>query len=1153
MAGNVPSYSDLFPVLPLGAAPQKTQGAWAPPKSKKVTKSFVVSGVERRTEQRTGKFGKKETETVFERVMQQTGTHIQTASDKERNLNILITGKESAVNKAWVILSKEIQQPVRETITIPEAHHRIIIGKGGATLKKIEADTGTRINITRETDEIVISGPASGFHKAKKMIEKLSHDEARRDRQVLEMLQCYHPLIAGHKNKDLIRIRKECDVQIHVPPPQAEKDEIVVAGDRDGVAAAVAQLTAIYEEKRRTCGELNAQIDKSKHRYIIGKKGKHLDQIMEEFGVVVEIPPADEDSNQIKFRGMNTNLVHALTRAYELANSMTTIKVPIPAAMHRHLIGRAGSNIKALKEGTECYVNFPKEGDEDPNLVTVEGSPKEVQIVRERMMNFAIESVPLEQKYHRLLIGQKGAKIKEIQKTMGEVKIDFPNQDADAKDANLITVRGERAVVNQAVQLLRAHIKVLLDENYVLEVPLHKSLHGNIIGKGGATVKKIKEDTNCRIDVPGQDEDTNIITVTGRQQDTPAAMAAIYAVRDSFMTHSEKFMFAKAKFTYLKGNVLSTLEKSCGVVSEVMQGDPTIVTVKGPENSVANCKAKLDGIAAILQAGGAMTTIKAPVKAHSSLIGRQGATQKEIEKASGAILIFPSIGNSKSEDVYVFGAKEAVDAAKKAVATRVGDIANQTDATMEVAKEYHGAILRQQAAFLNTLKAKFNVRVSMPKRGNKQSPTTVKLEGPKSTVPAAIKAIEEFVQDIKETVTVTCTIPSKHHRTIIGPKGATIRDLQETHNVNIKMPARPDPNRKPRAKKPAAGAGEDGGDKAAEDTAAPASGPADTIKVSGRQAKCDAAVAAMKLLIPVDEMIQIPVEQHRFLIGKGGENIRNMMTEHSVFVKFPNPKSGKEDVKVEGSQAGIDSFKAAVTELIGEFEASAAERALRNFQVAVESVSVEAIGEMSRELISAKPGQQRKIEMWRDEYNVNIQLPKRGSDELTITVTGAEADAVTVATMISKKLRVYETTKTIVVDVDMRCKPMIIGPGGENIQKLQKKYNCRINMPREKGAKLTIQGGEDDCEACKDAILEIAEEFGQEQMERWEEDAYVRPRFEDGDYDYDRQRREQQANEKKKKKAANFNVSGAPWEGGAFPGLGEKKAKTTGGVWGVNK
>lgn len=1151
MAGNVPSYSDLFPVLPLGAAPAKTQGAWAPPKTSKVTKSFMVSGVERRTEQRTGKFGKKETETVFERVMKQTGTHIQTASDKERNLNILITGKESAVNKAWVILSKEIQQPVRETIIIPEAHHRIIIGKGGATLKKIETDTGTRININRDTDEIVISGPASGFHKAKKTIEKLSQDEARRDRQVLEMLQCYHPLIAGHKNKDLIRIRKECGVQIHVPPPKAEKDEIVVVGDRDGVAVAVAQLTAIYEEKRRTCGELNAQIDKSKHRYIIGRGGKHLDQIMEEFGVVVEIPPADEESNQIKFRGMNTNLVHALTRAYELANSMTTIKVPIPAAMHRHLIGQGGSNIKTLKEGTDCFVNFPKEGDEDPNLVTVEGSPKEVQIIRERLMNFALEKVPLEQKYHRLLIGQKGAKIKEIQKTMGEVKIDFPGQDANATDANFVTIRGDRPIVNQAVQLLRAHIKVLLDENFVLEVPLHKSLHGNIIGKGGATVKKIKEDTNCRIDVPGQGEETNIITVTGRQQDTGAARAAIYAVRDSFMTHSEKFMFAKTKFTYLKGNVLSMLEKSAGVVSEVMQGDPTIVTVKGPENSVANCKAKLDAIAAILQAGGAMQMIKAPVKAHSTLIGRMGATQKEIEKASGAVLIFPAIGNSKSEEVYVFGAKDAVDAAKKAIATRVGDIANQMDATMNVAKEYHGAILRQQAAFLNTLKAKFNVRVSMPKRNDKQNPTAVKLEGPKSQVPLAIKAIEEFVQDIKETVTVTCSIPSKHHRTIIGPKGATIRDLQETHNVNIKMPARPDPNRKPRAKKPAAADAEDGGDKPAE---APAPSREDTIKVSGRQAKCDAAIAAMQLLIPVSEIMQIPVENHRFLIGKGGENIRGMMTEHSVFVKFPNPKSGKEDVKVEGSQAGIDAFKAAVKELVGEFEASAAERAERNFQVAIESTSVEAIGEMSRELISAPPGAQRKIEKWRDEYGVNIQLPKRGSDDTTITVTGKEEDAILVAQMIEKKLRIFETTKTIVVDIDMSCKGDIVGPGGETITKLQKKHNCRINMPRERGQKLTVSGGEEDVEACKEAILAIAAEAGAAKMERWEEEAYVRPRFEDGDYDYDRQRREQGAKEKQKKKSANFNVSGAPWEGGAFPGLGAKQAKgSSGGVWGVKK
>ena len=137
------------------------------------------------------------------------------ASDKERNLNILITGKESAVNKAWVILSKETQQPAREKIIIPEAHHRIIIGKGGATLKKIETDTGTRIKINRDTDEIVISGPASGFHKAKKTIEKLSQDEARRDRQVLEMTaEC--DLVLMHSA--LAHIDVYVEMHVHVLP-----------------------------------------------------------------------------------------------------------------------------------------------------------------------------------------------------------------------------------------------------------------------------------------------------------------------------------------------------------------------------------------------------------------------------------------------------------------------------------------------------------------------------------------------------------------------------------------------------------------------------------------------------------------------------------------------------------------------------------------------------------------------------------------------------------------------------------------------------------------------------------------------------------------------------------------------------------------------
>ena len=1083
---------------------------------------------------------------------------LSAASDREQNLSVLITGKNSAVNRAWLILSKEIQQPVRETIIIPEDHHRIIIGKGGATLKGIEAKTGTRIKINRDSDEIVISGPSGGFNKAKKIIEKISHEEANRDRQVLEILACYHPLIAGHKNKDVIRIRKECGVQVHIPPPQAEKDEIVVVGDKTGVASAVAQLNVIYEQKRATCGELSAQIDKAKHRYIIGKGGKHLDQIMEEFGVVVEIPKQDVESNLVKFRGTNTNLVHALTKAYELANSVTMVKVTIPQWMHRHIIGSKGSNINAIKANMDVFVNFPKEGDgSDPNIVTIEGSPKEAQLVKQKLLEFHIEKVPLEQKYHRILIGTGGKKIKEIQKAMGEVRIDFPQQDAKAEEANMISIRGDRQVVQQAVQLLRAHIKVLLDENYVLELPIHKSIHGTIIGKAGATVRKIKEASNCRIDVPPQEKGTDIILITGRQQDCEIAKNAIFAVRDAHFTHSEKFMFQKAKFSYLKGKVLSTLEKSCGVVSEIMEGDPTIITVKGPEGPVSSAKAKLDAISEILKNGGALSTLKVKAKVHSNIIGRQGASQKEIEEASGAMLIFPPMGNKDSDDVFVFGDKQATAEAKKIINARVEDIGNTIDSTMDVEPKYHGNLLARQAAFLNEVKAKCGgVRVSVPKRNDKKSGSTIKLEGPSAQVPRAIEMIQNFVDNIKLSVTVECTIPGKYHRSIIGAGGATIRALQETHNVNIKMPDRRDPPKRAPKKAAADGAdGEDGADGAAEKAAKPAK-PAKkepVIKVTGRKENCAKAIAAMELLVPVEEFIEIEADLHKFVIGRSGENIRKMMTEHSVFVKFPNPKSGKTDVKVEGTQSGIDDFKAAVKTLLAEFEASAAERALNNFKVTIKSTSVDAVQEICRELISAKPGDQRKIERYREEYGVNVQLPKRDTKDTTITVTGSEENATIVGKILEDKVRFLESRVTIEVDLDLRCKKLIIGEGGEKISQLQKKHKVQINMPRDNRGVLTVSGAEDGCAACKDELLELEEEWYQEQAEYEEQNMYVRERYEDRVEKANKA--EESSRERQVKAQQAFNMKNAPWQGvdaKSFPGLGGSKNKApTGGVWGV--
>ena len=52
---------------------------------------------------------------------------------------------------------------------------------------------------------------------------------------------------------------------------------------------------------------------------------------------------------------------------------------------------------------------------------------------------------------------------------------------------------------------------------------IFKKFHGSIIGKGGATLKRIREDTSTKIDMPKEGADSDIIIVTGRKENVDKA------------------------------------------------------------------------------------------------------------------------------------------------------------------------------------------------------------------------------------------------------------------------------------------------------------------------------------------------------------------------------------------------------------------------------------------------------------------------------------------------------------------------------------------------------------------------------------------------------------------------------------------------------
>ena len=67
--------------------------------------------------------------------------------------------------------------------------------------------------------------------------------------------------------------------------------------------------------------------------------------------------------------------------------------------------------------------------------------------------------------------------------------------------------------------------------NHVGEVRIFKDFHKNIIGKGGATIKKIRDETDTKIDLPNQMSSSDTIQVTGKKENVAKAVAMIEQIQ----------------------------------------------------------------------------------------------------------------------------------------------------------------------------------------------------------------------------------------------------------------------------------------------------------------------------------------------------------------------------------------------------------------------------------------------------------------------------------------------------------------------------------------------------------------------------------------------------------------------------------------------
>ncbi|XP_077400366.1 vigilin [Vanacampus margaritifer] len=1024
-----------------------------------------------------------------------TATKIVIPRPDDPSANIRITGTKEGIEKARheiLLISAEQDKRAVERLPLEKAFHPFIAGPHNRLVQELSQETGARISVPPPSlpkDEIVITGEKEAVALALSRIRAIYDDKKTKTTTIsVEVKKSQHKYIIGPKGNTLQEILESTGVSVEMPPLDSGSETIILRGEPDKLGPA---LTQVYS-KAKSVMVVDVMAPAWLHRFIIGKKGQNIGRITQQLPRVhIEFTDGEE---RISLEGPTEEVEQAQAQMQEIIQDllvrMDYTEVLIDQRFHRHLIGKNGTNINRIKEQYKVSVRIPQDS-EQSSLVRIEGDPKGVQLARreliemvQRMENERTKDLIVEHKFHRTIIGQKGEKIKEVRDKFPEVIINFPDP---AQKSNVVQLRGPKSEVEKCGKFLQKMIADLIENSFSLSVPIFKQFHKNIIGKGGANIKKIREETNTKIDLPTENSNSEMIVITGKKGNCEAARDRILAIQRELANIKETEVIIPAKLHNSligsKGCLVRAVMEECGGVHIHFPAEGSTsdkVTIRGPAGEVEKAKKQLLQLAEEKQVNNFTAELQAKAEYHKFLIGRGGANIRRVRDRTGARIIFPSADDTQQELITIVGKEEAVRQAQKELENLVKNLDDVLEDSMDVDVRHHRHFVCRRGLVLRELAEEYGgVAVSFPRTGaNSQR---VSLKGAKDCVEAAKKRIREIIEDLESHVSVEVTIPQRYHRAIMGPKGCRIQHITREHEVQIKFPERDDASAGQEALP------QENGDVCPDVEFVPRK--CDVVTISGRAEKCEMAKAALLALVPITEDVEVSYELHRYIIGQKGSGIRKMMEEYEVNIWVPQPEMQQDAIKVTGLVANVQRAKQGLLVRAKELRAEQEDRVLRSFKA---TISVEP--KFHPKIIGRKGA---VISQIRKDHDVIIQFPDKGDEQQDlIVVSGYEGNVEEACQAIRQLVAELQEMVSQDVRLDPRTHARIIGARGKAIRKLMEEFKVDIRFPppgSDEPDKVTITGLPETVDNATEHLINLEEEYMLSVTETERMAAYMKP------------------------------------------------------------
>lgn len=245
--------------------------------------------------------------------------------------------------------------------------------------------------------------------------------------------------------------------------------------------------------------------------------------------------------------------------------------------------------------------------------------------------------------------------IHSIMEDCGGVAIKFPT--AESK-SDKVSIRGPKEDVDKAkIQLLELTSERQLS-SFTAEVKAKPQQHKFLIGKNGANIKKIRDNTGARIVFPtDKDEEKDVITIIGKKDAVEKAKAELEATIKDIENTTQSVMSVPIAyhkhFVARRGEILQRITDEYGGVqiSFPRSGDMSDrVTLKGPKDCIEQAKLRIQEIVAELDS---MVTIDCIIEQrhHRTVMGARGCKVQGVTSEFDVQIKFPD-RDSTGEFIY---------------------------------------------------------------------------------------------------------------------------------------------------------------------------------------------------------------------------------------------------------------------------------------------------------------------------------------------------------------------------------------------------------------------------------------------------------------------------------------------------------------------